>query len=113
MNEMTKNFFTCVFGVLVAAMLVPSAVARADIRDTEFVQYLESHGIHLPSASLAVNMAHTMCQDLEEGHSQKEEVDELTGEDKLTLTQAETFIGAATAEYCPDKHRSAKPTGNG
>ncbi len=110
---MTKTFSACAFGVLLAAMLVPSAVARADARDTEFVQYLESHGIHLSSASLAVNMAHAMCQDLEEGHSQKEEVAELEGEDKLTLAQAETFIGAATAEYCPDKHASSKPTGNG
>ena len=92
-----------------AAVLVPSGVARADTTDTDFVQYLESHGIHLGSTSQTVNIARTMCQDLEAGYSQKDEVDQLTGSHKLTQAQAETFIGAATADYCPGKHSPNKP----
>ncbi len=108
---MTKKISAYMFGVLLAAVLVPSAAARADTTDTDFVQYLESHGIHLGSTSQTVNMAHTMCQDLEAGYSQKDEVDQLTGSANLTQAQAEAFIGAATADYCPDKHANNKPGG--
>ncbi|MGO8852561.1 DUF732 domain-containing protein [Mycobacterium sp.] len=110
---MTKKIAAWTFGVLLAAMMVPSAAARADTTDTDFVQYLESHGIHLGSMSQTVNMAHTMCQDLAAGYSQKDEVDQLTGSHKLSEAQAEAFIGAATADYCPDKHPANKPGGNG
>ncbi len=113
MSEMNKKIAAWAFGVLLSAMLVPSGAARADTTDTDFVQYLESHGIHVGSASQAVNMARTMCQDLEAGYSQKDEVDQLTGSEKLTQAQAETFIGAATADYCPDKHPANKPGANG
>lgn len=112
MSEMTKKISACVFGLLLAAVLVPSAAARADTTDTDFVQYLESHGIHLGSATQTVNMARTMCHDLEAGYSQKDEVDQLTGTHKLSQAQAETFIGAATADYCPAKHPASAPTGN-
>ena len=109
MNEMTRKISAWTFGLLLAAVLVPSGVARADSDDADFVQYLESHGIHLGSPSQTVNMARTMCQDLEAGYSQKDEVDQLTGTHKLTQAQAETFIGAATADYCPGKHSPNKP----
>jgi len=109
MSEMTKKISAWTFGLLLAAMLVPSAVARADQDDADFVQYLESHGIHLGSTSQTVNMAHVMCQDLESGYSQKDEIDQLTGSHKLSQAQAETFIGAATADYCPAKHQPSKP----
>ena len=36
-------------------------------------------------------------------------IDQLTGAHKLTQAQAETFIGAATADYCPGKHSPNKP----
>ena len=55
-------------------------------------------------------MAHVMCQDLEQGYTQKDEIDQLTGSHKLTQQQAEMFIGAATAEYCPGKHSPNKPS---
>ncbi|ORV03393.1 hypothetical protein AWB93_02360 [Mycobacterium bohemicum] len=109
MSEMTKKISAWTFGLLLAAMLVPSAVARADQDDADFVQYLEAHGIHLGTPAQTLNMAHAMCQDLEAGYSQKDEIDQLTGSDKLTQAQAETFIGAATADYCPAKHPPSKP----
>lgn len=104
---MTKKIAACAFGTLFAVMLVPTAVAHAD--DGEFNTYLQSHGINLGTPAQAVNMAHVMCQDLDAGYSQKDEVDQLTGSHKLTQAQAETFIGAATAEYCPGKHSANKP----
>ncbi|OIN79466.1 hypothetical protein BST29_16950 [Mycobacterium malmoense] len=99
------------FGALLAVMLVPGGVARADQTDADFTEYVESHGIHLGNATQTVNMAHVMCQDLESGYSQKDEVDQLTGSKRLSQQQAEFFIGAATASYCPGKHNPTKPSG--
>ena len=104
---MTKKIGACTFGA--AAMLVPAAVARADQTDTDFTNSVESHGIHLGTAAQTVNMAHVMCQDLEAGYTQKDEVDQLTGKGGLTQAQAEFFIGAATASYCPGKHPDSPP----
>ena len=106
---MTKKISAWTFGVLLAVMLVPGAVARADETDTDFTNYLQSHGINL--GAQAVNMAKVMCQDLDSGYSQKDEIDQLTGSHKLTQQQAEAFIGAATASYCPSKHPENKPAG--
>jgi hypothetical protein len=108
---MKKKFSAIAFGTLLTAMWVPLAVAHADTTDQDFADYLASHGINLGTPQQAVNMARTMCQDLEAGYSQKDEVDQLTGTHKLTQQQAETFIGAATADYCPGKHSPNKPGG--
>ena len=107
---MKMKIGVCAVGALLGAMLVPGGVARAD--DTDFFNYLDAHGIRLGSTTQEVNMAHVMCQDLDAGYTQKDEVDQLTGTHKLTQAQAETFIGAATAEYCPGKHSPSKPTGS-
>lgn len=107
---MKKKISAYAFGTLLAVLSVPTAVAHADQTDQEFTNYLTSHGISLGPAQ-AVNMARVMCQDLEAGYSQKDEVDQLTGADKLSQAQAETFIGAATADYCPGKHSGIKPSG--
>jgi hypothetical protein len=111
MDEMTKKICAGAFGALLAVMLLPGGVARADQTDTDFNNYLSSHGINVGTPAQAVNMARTMCQDLEAGYSQKDEVDQLTGSAKLTQEQAEAFIGAATADYCPGKHPESKPAG--
>jgi uncharacterized protein DUF732 len=110
---MKKKISAFAFGVLLAVMWVPAAVAHADQTDQDFAEYLSSHGISFGTPAQAVNMARTMCQDLEAGYSQKDEVDQLTGAHKLTQAQAETFIGAATADYCPGKHSPTKPSGGG
>jgi Protein of unknown function (DUF732) len=109
MSEMTKKMYACAFGTALAVMLAPLGVASADNTDTEFASYLQSHGINLGSASHAADLARTMCQDLEGGNTQKDEVQELTGSHKLTQDQAELFIGAATADYCPGKHPASPP----
>ena len=108
-GEMKKKISAWAFGAMLAVMWVPTAVAHADETDQEFAEYLASHGINLGSPAQAVNMARTMCQDLEAGYSQKDEIDQLTGSHRLTQAQAETFIGAATADYCPGKHSPNKP----
>ena len=108
MGEMKTKIAACAFGTLLAVMFLPAGVATAD--DAEFTNYLAAHGIHLGTPAQTVNMARTMCQDLEAGYSQKDEIDQLTGSHKLTQQQAEMFIGAATAEYCPGKHSPNKPS---
>jgi hypothetical protein len=108
---MKKRNSSVIFGALLTVAWLPAAVAHADETDADFAEYLASHGINLGSPTQAVNMARVMCQDLEAGYTQKDEVDQLTGSHKLTQTQAETFIGAATADYCPGKHSPSKPSG--
>jgi hypothetical protein len=108
---MKKKISAIAFGALLAVMWVPAAVAHADQTDQDFTNYLASHGINLGTPAQTVNMARTMCQDLDAGYSQKDEIDQLTGTHKLTQQQAEMFIGAATADYCPAKHPENKPSG--
>ncbi len=105
---MTKKMFACAFGAALAVALAPVGVASADSTDTDFANYLQSHGINLGSASHVADLARTMCQDLENGNAQKDEVEELTNTRKLTQEQAELFVGAATADYCPGKHSPNK-----
>ncbi len=106
-----KKIAACASGALLAAVLVPAGLASADpTDDADFYQHLQSHGINLGSQAQTVNMARVMCQDLDAGYSQKDEIDQLTGSHKLSQAQAETFIGAATAEYCPGKHSPTKPS---
>jgi hypothetical protein len=113
MSEMTKKISACTFGALLAVMLVPAGAARADSTDTEFATYLESHGIHLGTPAQVANMARTMCQDLENGNTQNDEEEELVNSKKLTEAQANAFVGAATADYCPAKHAPSPPRGDG
>jgi hypothetical protein len=109
-GEMTKKASACTFGALLAVILVPAGAARADTTDADFTQYLESHGIHLGTASQTVNMAHVMCQDLDAGYTQSDEVKQLTDANRLNEAQAKLFVGAATADYCPDKHPASRPS---
>jgi hypothetical protein len=108
---MTKKMCACAFGPLLAVVLVPPAVASADQSDADFTNYLDSHGVHLGTASQTVNMARVMCQDLDAGYTQTDEVDQLTGAHRLSQPQAQLFVGAATAEYCPNRHSPNRPRG--
>ena len=110
---MTKKIFAWTFAALLAVVLVPAGAARADSTDAEFTSYLQEHGIHLGTPSETVNMARTMCKDLEDGFTQKEELDLLAESEKLSESQAEIFIGAATADYCPGKHAPTRPPAGG
>ena len=105
---MTKKMFACTLSAALAVMLAPVGVASADDTDADFANYLQSHGINLGAESHVVSLAKTMCQDLAGGNSQKDEVQSLTDTHKVTQDQAELFVGAATADYCPDKHKPSR-----
>ncbi|OIN79821.1 DUF732 domain-containing protein [Mycobacterium malmoense] len=110
-REMTKKMSACAFGALLAVVLLPAAVARADQTDQDFTSFLQSHGVNLGTSAQTVNMARVMCQDLDAGYTQKNEVDQLAGARRLNQGQAELFIGAATADYCPRHHVASRPAG--
>ena len=110
LRELTKKISACAFGALLAVMLVPSAVAHADQTDEDFTNYLQAHGVNLGSPALDVKAARVMCQDLNAGYSQKDEIDQLTGSHRLNQGQAQMFVAAATADYCPAKHPESKPS---
>jgi len=112
MSDMTKKISGWALGALVVAVMTPMTLAHADTGDDlDFYQHLLAHGINLGSESHVIQMAQTLCQDLNSGYSQKDMVDLMTGAG-LTQEQAARFIGAATGEYCPDKHPSTKPSGS-
>ena len=106
---MRKKIVACAFGSLLTAMWVPVAAAHADSTDSDFTNFLQSQGIRLGSASQTVTMARVMCQDLDAGYTQKDEIDQLTGSQRLNQSQAATFVGAATADYCPKHHNGTRP----
>jgi hypothetical protein len=109
-SEMTKTVCACAFGSLLAFIMVPAAAARADTTDSDFTQYLDTHGVHLGTPAQTVKMARVMCDDLNAGYRESDEVKVLTDSHRVNQSQAELFVGAATAEYCPDKHPANKPT---
>jgi Spy/CpxP family protein refolding chaperone len=100
----------CAFGALAAIMLAPSTVAYADQTDEDFTNYLQAHGVDLGGPGMDVKAAQMMCKDLNAGYTQKDEIDQLTGAHRLNQSQAEMFVGAATADYCPGKHPATKPS---
>ncbi|OBH07819.1 hypothetical protein A5696_21030 [Mycobacterium sp. E2699] len=108
-REMTKKISACTFGALLAVVLVPAGAAHADQTDQDFTNFLQSHGINLGSPSQTVNMAHVMCKDLDAGYTEKDEVDQFTGAHRLNQDQAQMFVGAATADYCPSHHPASNP----
>lgn len=96
-------------GALLAALLIPAGVAHADQTDQDFTTFLQSHGVSLGSPAMTLKAAHAMCQDLDAGYTEKDEVDQLTGADRMSQPQAQMFVGAATADYCPEHHPASKP----
>lgn len=100
----------CALGALAAVMLVPTAVARADQTDEDFTNYLQAHGVDLGGPAMDVKAAQVMCKDLDAGFTPKDEVDQLTGAKRLNQAQAQMFVGAATADYCPKHHPASKPS---
>ncbi|OBG24583.1 DUF732 domain-containing protein [Mycobacterium sp. 852002-51057_SCH5723018] len=109
-RDFTKRASACALGALLAAMLLPTAAAHADQTDQDFTTFLQSHGVNLGSPGLTVKAAHVMCQDLDAGYTEKDEVDQLTGAHRLNPGQAQMFVAAATADYCPSHHPATKPT---
>ncbi len=107
-GKLTKKLSACTFGVLLAAMLVPTAVAHADQTDTDFYDLLTAHGVNLGTPSHVVNMAHVMCQDLESGLTTTDEVKQMT-DHQVSQEQAQFFVSAGIAAYCP-KYKPAKPS---
>jgi hypothetical protein len=109
---MARKVSACALGALAAVMLVPTTVARADQTDEDFTNYLQAHGVDLGGPAMDVKAAQVMCKDLDAGYTPKDEVDQLTGSKRLTPAQAQLFVGAATADYCPKHHPPSKPSGS-
>jgi hypothetical protein len=108
-KALQQKISACAFGALLIAALAPIGVAHADETDQDFNNFLNAHGVNLGSPAQTVNMARVMCQDLDAGYTQKDEVDQLTGAHRLNQGQAQMFVAAATADYCPQHHPASKP----
>lgn len=89
------------FGGLIGAGLMQTAIARSDTLDSEFVNLLAEHNIQ-PNG-LGITWAHQICDNLDHGSTpviESEKVYNATGldmdEDKSTW-----FTAAAIVVYCP------------
>ncbi|OBI17689.1 hypothetical protein A5712_23155 [Mycobacterium sp. E2327] len=109
-HRIVGKISACALGALATLMLAPSSVARADQTDQDFTEYLQAHGVDLGGPAMDVKAAQVMCKDLDAGYSQKDEIDQLTGSHRLNQGQAQMFVAAATADYCPAKHPASKPS---
>ena len=78
-DDWTHKIRTSAFGTLLVFLLVPAAVAHADDKDTDFTNYLAAHGIRLGTVAQTGNMARMMCQDLDSGLTQTDEVKRVDG----------------------------------
>jgi Protein of unknown function (DUF732) len=110
LREITTKASTCAFGALLAAMLLPTGAAHADQTDQDFTTFLQSHGANLGTPAFNVQAAHAMCKDLDAGYTERDEVDQIMGAHRLGWGQAQTFVAAATADYCPQHHPATKPS---
>ena len=108
-REMTIKMCACAFGALLAVM-GPAAVARADQTDDDFNNFLQSHGASLGTPAFSVKAAHAMCKDLDAGFTERDEISQFTGAHRLNWGQAQTFVAAATGDYCPQHHSESKPS---
>ncbi|MBW0015464.1 DUF732 domain-containing protein [Mycobacterium sp.] len=108
-RKTTQKIGACAFGAVLAAMLVPASVAHADQTDQDFTNFVQSHGANLGTPTFNVNAAHTVCHDLDAGFTERDEVSQITGAHRLNWDQAQTFVAAATADYCPQHHPADKP----
>ncbi|WP_197507255.1 DUF732 domain-containing protein [Mycobacterium sp. 852002-50816_SCH5313054-b] len=106
---MKKKMSACAFGALVAVALAPAGAAHADQTDQDFTNFLQSHGVNLGTPAFTVKAAHAMCQDLDAGYTERDEVDQITGAHRLQPGQAQMFVAAATADYCPQHHPASAP----
>jgi hypothetical protein len=109
-RKMATKISVWTFGALLAVMLVPTGVARADQTDQDFTNFLSSHGVNLGTPAFTVKAARTMCHDLDAGYNERDEVDQITGAHRLNPGQAQMFVAAATADYCPQHHPASKPS---
>ena len=110
-HEIAKKICACTFGLLLAVAMAPGGVARADQTDQDFNNFVQSHGVNLGTPAFNVKAAHMMCQDLDAGYTERDEVSQIAGAHRLSWDQAQTFVSAATADYCPQHHPANKPIG--
>jgi Protein of unknown function (DUF732) len=108
--ETIKKVSACTLGALLAVVFAPGAIAHADPTDQDFNNFLQSHGASLGAPAFNVKAAQTMCHDLDSGYNQRDEVAQLTGSHRLDWGKAQTFVAAATANYCPQHHPDSKPS---
>jgi len=59
-RDLTKKISACAFGALLAVVVVPSTIARADQTDQDFTNFLQTHGVNLGSTALDVKAAQVL-----------------------------------------------------
>ncbi|SOX55250.1 DUF732 domain-containing protein [Mycobacterium ahvazicum] len=99
---------TALISCVLAVLLIPTGVARADSNDDNFVKVLADQGITGDPNQL-VTEGHTACDDISNAHlatslprwTRTPAFGPVMGDLGLSVFQAGFFISAAESAYCP------------
>ncbi len=103
----TRRFTASIAGTTLSAAALGLAAlgfagaASASSVDDAFLAQLQTDGITPPSASVAVNDAHAVCNALDQGHSSREVINAVAQATGLSAKGANTFAVDAASAYCP------------
>lgn len=102
-----RTLWVGVASVAAAATLITGAPsAKADIIDDAlFLDTLQTYSVPYGNAAGAINLAHTVCQTLDETGAHPAHVGIVLAQEAegyWTLDEAGYFVGAAIDAYCPE-----------
>ena len=90
------------FGALIAAAVLSTGVARADVNDDAFVKVITDRGIAYTSEAKLIAAGHAVCDSRAQGYTEMQIVSLIVTKTQLTdAHDAGYFVGAAEAAYCP------------
>ena len=103
-RQMRKGHLLAVIAVAVGTATALAAPASADEQlDQAFLNGLQQQGVSVKSPEMALDLAHSTCDVLENGGSVKDALSMLTRKTKWSVKKATDFGGLAVYAYCKDK----------
>lgn len=104
---LTRRFIASVAGTTLSAAALGLAglgfagTAGASSVDDTFLAQLQADGITPPSAAVAINYAHDVCNSLDQGDSSDQVIGAVVDATGLSPQGAKTFAVDAASAYCP------------
>jgi Protein of unknown function (DUF732) len=101
--KIASSLLTPAVIILVNLGIAAVPIANADSDDDVFLQVLDDKGISFPNLTEAgvVSLGKGVCQDWSQGATFSEVISDVQSTTQLSAGGTGTFIGAATASFCP------------
>jgi Protein of unknown function (DUF732) len=101
---MRKGHLLAAIAVAVGTATALAAPASADEQlDQAFLNGLQQHGVSVKTPEMALELAHSTCDLLENGGSVNDALSMLTRKTKWSVKKATDFGALAVYAYCKDK----------